>query len=208
VERILVQRYAAGGRYNVQLLAVEGRLVRRVQTLTLRTDRLDGTGYTVDAVTVTLPALVDEYCRRLMERLRYDGPGCAQFMIDRRTGRMSFLELNPRLGAAFAVAALCAVDFPRLAVQAALEPGAVDSFGPDYAPGKRIAWTYGDLDGIIRALDAGEIGVRGALRWLGQAAASFVTADIHTTWSWRDPAPTLVAYLQLLAGVGRRVVRR
>jgi predicted ATP-grasp superfamily ATP-dependent carboligase len=205
LESVLVQRFADGPRHNIQLLAQNGALVCRVQTKTLRTDRPNYTGYTVESVTVDPPPAVDEHCRTLIRHLNYSGLGCAQFLIDEATGAMSFLEINPRLGAAFAVSNYCGIDFPRMAAELALS-GAVSAPCPSYPPGKRIAWSYGDLDGIIRAREAGEISRWEAIRWLGRMLRTVVRAHTHATWSWRDPWPTLVTHIKLLAGAIRRAL--
>lgn len=202
---VLVQRFAPGPRHNVQLLAHRGELVCRVQTKTLRTDRPNYTGYTVEAVTVDPHPAVDEHTRRLLGHLGYSGLGCLQFLIDEHTGSMSFLELNPRLGAAFVLCEVCGIDFPRMAAELAIR-GNVDVRCPAYTTGKRMVWSYGDIDGIIRARDAGTIGRWEAVRWLGKMVKGFLRADAHATWSWRDPKPTIVTHTKLLLGAVQRLL--
>jgi predicted ATP-grasp superfamily ATP-dependent carboligase len=209
VERVVVQQFASGPRHNVQLLARTGEMICRVQTKTLRTDRPDHTGYTVESVTVPPYPEIDDYCRRLLRRLQYEGYGCAQFLIDEVTGAVSFLEINPRLGAAFGIADYCGVDFPRMGAALALS-GEAGAPCLDYAAEKRIAWTYGDIQGIIRARARAQITRRQALQWAGDMLRSFIRADMHTTWSWRDPRPTLVVYARFMTNmiVSRLLPRR
>jgi predicted ATP-grasp superfamily ATP-dependent carboligase len=198
---VLVQRFAAGPRYNVQLLASDGTIVARLVTKTIRTDRLNYTGYTTESVTVAATPEMDEYTSRLIEKLRYSGYGCLQFLIDPTDHSMSFLELNPRLGAAFAVAELCGVDFPLLGVEIALGAKPDPQSHLSYPLGKRIVWTGGDLEGILRARRAGHLSWGAAAKWLWRAAIGFVRADTHTTWRWSDPWPTLRRTAMLLAAI-------
>ena len=207
VDSLLLQAFASGHRYNVQLLAQNGELKYRVQTKTLRTDRPDYTGYTTESVTVPLNPEIDDCCRRLVRRLQYDGFGCAQFLVDEDKGTISFLEINVRLGAAFAISSHCGVDFPLMGAEQALSRNATLP-RTQYKAGKRIVWSLGDLQGIIRARGAGQITRGQALRWAGSMCWSFVHADMHTTWSWRDPRPTLMAYAALVSQLGRAALAR
>ncbi len=207
VESLLVQGFTVGPRYNMQLLASDGEVLARVVTKTLRTDRPDGTGYTVESITVRPDPVMDQYCRLLVRHLGYTGLGCLQFLVDDAKGTMAFLELNTRLGAAFAVAGVCGVDFPKLAAELALSGAGTNRCSRAYPAGKRIAWSYGDLDGIIRARDAGEIGWPQTRRWLREMTGAFFRADIHVTWSWRDPWPTVATHTRLLMGALRHAVR-
>ncbi|HWO88803.1 MAG TPA: ATP-grasp domain-containing protein [Gemmatimonadales bacterium] len=206
-ESLLVQRFVAGPRYNIQVLAQDGAIVARLITKTIRTDRPNYTGYTTESVTVAATPELDEYTRNLIHRTSYSGYGCLQFLINELDGSMSFLELNPRLGAAFAVSSICGVDFPRLGVDLALGRAVQQTPDLRYPPGKRIVWTGGDLEGILKARDAGQITFGNALKWLWHAAVGFTRADIHTTWSWSDPWPTARQYAMILAAVALRAVR-
>jgi hypothetical protein len=57
--------------------------------------------------------------------------------------------------------------------------------------GHTYAWTFGDLAGLWYAISHGEITRAGALAELGRIARTAVLADVHVTWSWRDPVPTM-----------------
>lgn len=206
VSAVLIQGFAAGKRRNVQIVARQGSIVCRFVTKTLRTDRLNDTGYTVEGITEAPRRDLDEYTNALVRKLGYEGPGCMQFLVDDWTGRVSFLELNPRLGAGFGIAAACGVNFSRMAVDVALGMELEQRDCADYPVGKRLAWTYGDLDGILHAWDKGAIGIGEGFRWFGRAAKAFVRADAHVSWSWKDPWPTLVAYTRLMLGLVRRLV--
>ena len=199
---LLIQGYARGPRHNVQLLARDGELLAFVETKALRTTQADYTGYTVEGVSVTPSDELLAYTRTLLRHVGFGGLGCAQFLVDPESGAVSFLELSPRLGAAFAVCEACGVDFPRLAVEALSGALAAPT---SYPAGRRVAWTYGDLQGLVRALLGRDVGPGAAAAWAAQALRSALRADVHATWSWRDPKPTLAAYL---GGVPRHVRKR
>ena len=52
---LLVQRYVEGLRHNLHLVAKDGKLLRCLDTVSLRTQRLNGSGLTVSSVSVPTP---------------------------------------------------------------------------------------------------------------------------------------------------------
>ena len=202
---LIVQRYFEGERHNLYFSAHEGEILGHVEVVIGRTDRLDGTGYAVDGRSVETTPAVLEHSAALVADLKYTGVGCTQFLVG-PDGDLSFLELNPRLGANFAVVAAAGLDLAVSAVDLVL--------GDDPAPaspraGVRYSWTTGDLRGIKRAFLTREIGFGRSLRWLARAMRDAVAADVHVIWSWRDPRPALsVLWQEFGAPVVRRVLRR
>ncbi len=67
-----------------------------------------------------------------------------------------------------------------------------------YRAGVRYAWTTGDLHGLRKSRATGHISRSAALRWLAGSMRSAVRADVHATWSLRDPLPTLAILAQWL----------
>jgi hypothetical protein len=65
------------------------------------------------------PAL-RRHCEQLVERLRYTGIGCIQFVAEPHTGKIAFLEMNPHLHRGASLAHALGYDFPRLAMQLAV----------------------------------------------------------------------------------------
>ena len=102
-QRLLLQRKAEGRRHNLYFGAVNGKLVRYLHALILRTDMLDGTGLAVEGVTIEPDPKLRDYAERLIGALGYTGVGCAQFLVDEATGSVSFLEINPRIAGNHAV---------------------------------------------------------------------------------------------------------
>ena len=146
------------------------------------------------------------YTERLIESLGFHGIGNTQFLVDQQSGAISFLEISPRMGAAFAVTVPCGFDFARAGLNLAIG----DPLPPEYLPanypeGKRLVWSFGDVSGLTRATRAKEISITEAFGWLWRAIQAALTADIHTTWSWRDPKPAIANMFTLLAGAWRLV---
>ena len=117
---MLVQRYVEGLRHNLHLVAKDGRLLRCLDTVSLRTQRLNGSGLTVSSVSVPTPPAMRAWCAKLLEAIDYTGIGCLQFLDDQERGEMAFLELNPRMAAGSGIAPYCGLDLPRHALELAL----------------------------------------------------------------------------------------
>lgn len=200
---LLVQRYATGIRHNLHLAARDGRILRCLDSLSLRTQRADGTGLTVEAVSVPVPEDLRRHCSTLLRELSYTGIACVQFIQDQKDGATAFLEINPRLAAGYAIAQHCGLDLPVLAVKLALgEPIEERDDRADYVMSARYAWTYGDLKGLKHALRHRKVDRWGAVKWLSAAGLNLLRADIHATWSWTDPRPALALCAQTLKGAG------
>ena len=192
---LLVQRYVEGLRHNLHLVAKDGRLLRCLDTVSLRTQRLNGSGLTVSSVSVPTPPAMRAWCARLLEAIDYTGIGCLQFLDDQERGEVAFLELNPRMAAGSGIAPYCGLDLPRHALELALGLPVQAEESPDaYRMGVRYAWTEGDLAGLATTLRQREIGLGDTVAWLGRSLRDAVTADIHAAWDWRDMGPTLAIY--------------
>lgn len=213
-DRLLVQRLVAGPRHDLFFAARSGELLDVMAILTLRTHRHDGTGLAVSGHTCPVTTGLREQLAALVAHLRYTGVGFAQFLVQPATGRGAFLELNPRLSGNYAIADHAGLDLANLAVDLAVglpvrpgEPAPAAQYGHTYA------WTFGELAGLLRARDRGELTRADAVAGLGRITRTAALADIHLTWSWRDPLPTIATYwrylflpaLRRLAALGKPV---
>lgn len=196
-DELIVQKFAVGERRDIQIAARAGAMLYAVELKVTRTDRADGTGSSTDGVTVPPTTCIHEDCRKLVRELDLTGVFLIQFLYDPDRHTSHLLEINPRPAANYTWAQRCGMDLPVLLVKLVRgEPTPELDAMPPYPAGLRFAWTGGDLRGITNALAKGEIGLGGALRWLGSAISTFLVADCHLTWSWRDPLPTLVMYAE------------
>jgi len=197
-ETLIVQRYAPGPRHNVHFAARDGRIIARAETMALRTDRFDGTGLGVEGISVALDPALGAYCDRIVEHLGYTGVGLIQFLVP--PGREPhFLEINPRLGTALAFVQHLGLDLALAACELAGLRGvwAVDP-AFQHRVGERYAWTSKDLNGLLDSRTARRIDRRAQLQWLGALIFGAARADVHLTFAWRDPLPTVVIYAGLL----------
>jgi biotin carboxylase len=198
---IVVQSFAPGHRVNCNFAAWDGELHLYLEHRVIRTDRPNGTGYIVDAVSIPPTPALCHHTEILARHFRYTGVGCAQFLVEPASGAIAFLELNPRLDAACSLPLACGCDFPLWALEIARRRAGERADLPvaraDYRIGVRGNWLLGDLRALQNASRADENGAPPKLVWLGRAARSFLAAHCHAVWSWRDPGPALYQYLQV-----------
>jgi len=202
-DRLLVQRLAEGPRHNLNFAARDGELLDVVEVLTLRTNRRDGTGLAVEGHTRPVSIGLRKQLAALVAHLRYTGVGCGQFLVQPGAQDGAFLELNPRLSGSHVIADHAGLDLANLAVDLAADvpvehriPAPTERDSHTFA----FAWTFGDLAGLWYAIGRGEITRADALVELGRIARTAVLTDVHVTWSWRDPVPTIATcwrYLML-----------
>jgi hypothetical protein len=197
-DRLLVQRLVDGPRHDLFFAARDGELLDVVEMLTVRTQRRDGTGLAVEGHTCPVSVGLREQLAALVAHLRYTGVGFAQFLV--QPGKDgAFIELNPRLSGNYRIADHAGLDLANIAVDLATDvPVERRSTAPTGRAGHTYAWTFGDLVGLWYAIGRGEITRAGALASLGRITRTAVRADVHLTWSWRDPAPTIATYWRYL----------
>lgn len=195
---LIVQRYVSGPRHSVIFSADRGRLLGAVEIRAARTHETDGTGYTTYGVTVQPTSQVREGVERLVAHLGYSSTGCAQFIVDPRTGEVTFMEVNPR------------VSLGRIAEHAGL-PHSV--WGLDLALGRpvrgwddpwagarlgvRYVWTKGDVNLLIDQVRDGAVGPGETLRRLSRIAVDAATC-VHAVFDPMDPAPALGVWGNIL----------
>ena len=214
-EFLIVQRYVQGPRHNCQFLAADGEILTYCEYKVLRTDRLDGTGYVVDGISIQPIPLLQKYCEKIAKKLHYSGLGNAQFLVAEGTGSICFLEINPRLGGTCALPFYCGCDFPRLAVECTEYRHGLSAQLPkksfSYSTRKRGVWLMGDIEAYGHYMRAGKLSWRISLRWLANILITFFRGNHHLTWWWKDPLPTCNIYsrflLSTLAGIKKRLFR-
>lgn len=206
---LCVQAFVQGARHNVVFAAHEGSLVGAVEFESLRTDRADGTGYSTHVVSVAPDPAVVHATQALVGALNYTGVGMLQFMVDRSSGEVSLLELNPRLGGTYRAAEICGLPVSVLMLD--LGRGCVPALRPDpwaYRVGVRLVWTRGDISGLLHEMKCGRLGAWPALRWAAAALRDAFRRH-HMTLDAADPSPTVQAYLHpLLRRLGLERDRR
>lgn len=206
-EFIVLQKYLSGNRHNGNFFAVNGEIQLYFEYKTTRTDRVSGTGVGVDTVAVKPTKLLQDYCSLLIKKMRFNGVGCVQFIVS-NNGQVHFIEINPRLSANCALPYRCGADFPRLAFEAAKAPNNYRlQFPTGYRINKRAHWLMGDIYGLDNEIKRGNVNKAIFIKWTIKMLKTFLAADYHMTWWWRDPLPTLFLYYRLFAGIIRRIAR-
>jgi len=205
-ERLIVQRYIESDRPNCHFRAVEGKLKEYYEHVVVRTDRIDETGFEIDGVSVAPTPILRDYCSALIRALNYTGVGCVQFLTDRSRGNNYFLEINPRLDATCALPYAAGVDFPLYAVECVLPDRLHESISTtSYPAGVRIHYLMGDLQGLARGLEERSVSAPNLVRWIYRMGKSSLSARVHMTFQWSDPAPTARLYGNLLKVFRRRL---
>jgi predicted ATP-grasp superfamily ATP-dependent carboligase len=116
-----------------------------------------------------------------------------EFKRDRRDGSYRLMEINPKFWGSLDLSIAAGVEFPWLAVQAALgEP--VDETFP-YPVGLRFRWTFEDLMHTIARPQS-----------LGAFLRDF-SPQVRSDLVWSDPLPLLVGGAITSGNVVRRLAR-
>jgi predicted ATP-grasp superfamily ATP-dependent carboligase len=199
-QSLVVQEYVPSPRHNMYFFSNDGRIEALAEVRILRTDRLDGTGMAVSGVTVIPNPVLVGYCQKIAMRLNYQGAACIQFLVDDANVDVSFLELNPRLGANFAIVYRAGLDLPLMMINTNFKKKTNET-SSEYVckEGVHYTWTTGDLTGLRNAIIDGRVGIRGTFVWLLAMIKSNFTSSVHVTWDWRDPLPTIVSFSRLFA---------
>lgn len=205
-DELIVQDYVTGPRHNLYFAAQRGRPIRFLAAEILRTHKANGTGLAVEGATIALEPDIREYGESLLKALDYDGVGCVQFIVDRISGKVTFLEINPRIAGNHAIAESCGLELGRLSIDLARHQEREETlFIGD--SGVRYAWTYGELRGIAESLSGGQLGIGAAFSAIALMIRTGFGADTHMTWRWDDPMPTLALFLRQIPGVNMLLMR-
>ena len=136
---------------------------------------------------------IEKFCRRA-EALGYHGTGSAQFLLDKATGDITFLEINPRLGAN---SKLVESVLPYVSWFVDLVEGEKLPDRPDpwaYKRGQRFVWLKGENQTYKKLLSEGRYNALASR--FGQSLWNSIGA-VHGVFSPDDPAATQAAQQQL-----------
>jgi predicted ATP-grasp superfamily ATP-dependent carboligase len=199
---LIVQRQATGRRHNIYFAAKDGEIRRLLHAIIVRTDRPDGSGLAVEGQTVEADGDLVRHTASLLERLNYNGIGCAQFLVDDETGSVCFLEINPRIAGNHAVPEHCGLDLAGFMI--AIAQGRESDLGslPYGRGGVRYSWVAGDIDGLKSALKGRKIGARAAFRWARDIPRTAFSSDLDMMLRWDDPLPGLANLMDVIPIVG------
>lgn len=206
-EDLMVQQFIVGPVEAGDFVAQNGTLIAYCEGCTERTDLLDGTGYGVEFRIVPPSPDLLEATKAFVKANRYTGPGIIQFIRETDTGKIFFLENNPRLSAGVADSIASGQDLPLLALMV-IENNhctTIKEFSWDCEPYKvnhYAYWFSRDLSGYLRQRK--DLSKEERRIWLTSMIRSIGRADSHIIWQLRDPVPAI----WLLTGLAARFVRR
>ncbi len=205
---LIIQKYVYGNRHNCFYSAINGEMYQYFELKTLRTDKIDFTGYEVEACSLQPTPQLKKYTRDIVEKLNYTGIGCVQFLMESETKEINFLELNPRLDASCAIPYQLGFDFPKTALDIMRGKTVLKEPDREYPNKKRGHWWLGDVQGLFRSIQNRTISIQQALEWFRQLIRTTFTAPLHLTWSWKDPLPSIFLFSKLTYSILKWTLRK
>jgi len=199
---LMVQRYVEGPRHNHYFAARGGEIFRILETRIDETEELDGTGYAVAGKTTSVSADLLAHTEDLIAALDYTGVGLVQYMVNRDTSEVTFVELNPRIVGSHVIAEEMGLELSRLAIDLVRHPTRVERKHVG-SSGMRYAWTYGAIRGVRSAMAKGELGRLEAFQALIRVLGKAIDTPVHMSYRWDDPLPTLMLFVEQIQPLRR-----
>ncbi len=190
---LLMQQYVEGPRHSVIYSAYEGRLLGAVEIRAGRTHEDDGTGYTTYGVTVAPNPIIKKNVERFVRELNYSFTGCLQYIVDPESGRVTFMELNPRvsLGRLAEGAGLPHSLWGLSMAHGDIPQGFEDVWG--LPEGVEYVWSKGELSLIVSLLKDKKVTIGEFSRRLGRAIWDALRCE-HAIFDPTDPLPAIGVY--------------
>ncbi len=159
-----------------------------------------GFGYCTLTETVDDPEVFD-LAVKLFQGLDYRGIGCAEFKRDPRDGKPKLIEINTRAVRTSMLAIGAGVDFPWIAYQDGISPGAVEPVLHGKVP---VRWVHlrDEIWAASHLILRGDLSFGGWLR--GFLGKPLVTAE----FSWDDVRPALLFWAETPRQIVRRLLNR
>jgi len=195
-----VQERFEGTGAGVELLCHDGNVLFAFQHLRLHETMEYGSSYRRSAP-VDSRLLAD--ATALMRELRYTGVAMVEFIIDRRSGRHAFLEINGRFWGSLPLAVAAGADFPFYLYQMLVKGRR--EFPRDYRTDVHCRNLLLDWQSRQRWL-TGSMLRRG--RELCKTAWQILTRDYLDNYAADDPRPGWAEVHTLLSRFGRRALQR
>ena len=143
---LMLQQRIVGPGAGIFLLLWDGKVRAQFAHRRLREKPPSG-GVSVFRESITAPAALVETSRRLLAKMNWQGVAMVEYKIDAATGTPYLMEINGRFWGSLQLAVDAGVDFPRLLIEVA--EGGGPSSPPDWKPGVRSRWWWGDVDHLM-----------------------------------------------------------
>ena len=190
---LIIQPMFMGYRHNCMFIAKEGVVISYFESRVDRTDADNGTGYSVESVSVEPSKIRRKYVESLIRNLNYSSLGCAQFIVCPETNNMAFLEINPRIDATCELPVVLGFNYPAWSVQQALKKSQDYEWPENYQTGVKHTWTLGALEAWHDSLKDSSF-IKNLVDF-GKIMMRCLTSRAHATFELRDPLPTLSMYI-------------
>jgi predicted ATP-grasp superfamily ATP-dependent carboligase len=185
----IVQQRIRGKVHDVTTLWHGGREIASLSQLRQLTDWLDG-GSGIVNVTNDLPQILDD-SRRLLSRLKWDGPLQLEWLEEEGTGRFFLLEANPKFWGTTQLSISAGLDYPAWWV------GLHEGLAPQVRPYRRnlmLRWLVKEIRTVLTVP-----GDRTRLRKeIKDFFGRFRYRPRITDFDWGDPLPSLHDWIMLV----------
>lgn len=170
----ILQEYVVGDGYGVSALYNKGYLRARFTHKRLQ-DKIH-TGGTSTLRTSTRNEMLEEWAKKLLDSLNWNGVAMVEFKYNESTGNGWFVEINPRFWGSLALPYYSGMDFPWLYYNILREGDINPTF--DYREGVKVKWLLGGAIGFVDELVNNK---RVRFSHLSPKA------DYYDDFSWEDP---------------------
>jgi predicted ATP-grasp superfamily ATP-dependent carboligase len=186
----IVQERILGKVHDVTTLWHQGLEIASLSQLRQLTDWLDG-GSGIVNVTNDLPQILDP-SRKLLSRLKWDGPLQLEWLEEEGTGRFLLLEANPKFWGTTQLSISAGLDYPAWWV--GLHEGVVPRV-PPYQRNLMLRWLVKEIRTVLTVPND-----RTRLRKeIKDFFGRFRHRPRTTDFDWRDPLPSLHDWIMLMA---------
>lgn len=149
INEFILQEYVQGQGYGVSMLYNNGQA--RASFTHKRLEDKISTGGTSTLRIGTHNDLLEDWSKRILDNLSWNGVAMVEFKYDEKRKKGWFIEINPRFWGSLALPYYSGMDFPYLYYQILKEGDVKSTF--DYKEGVKAKWLLGGmlgfLDGIV-----------------------------------------------------------
>ena len=203
------QEFLPGNGWGVECLYEHGEIRWHFIHERLHEYPLSGGGSSYRRSVGVRPDLL-EMARAVLDSLEWHGVAMVEFRVDEPSGRVTLLEINPRVWGSLPLAISCGVDFPAGLLDVAL--GRDLDPQPSYRHGWRMRWLTRDLEWMRSNWIADHEDpllltrprLRSVLEWMRVLGGR----EGWDHFSWRDPVPGLMEVGTLFSRFWRGLAHR
>jgi len=202
----LFQRYVTGKAHNVCCFASRGETLAMHEYVSLRR----GAHVGIYREITELEPRLEQYCRKILAELNWDGVAQIGFLINEATNEIWFMEVNGRFWASVQGSKNAGWNFPLWhyeLFQKGIRPSV-----PPLINGSRTRWHRGDLQALLEYLNGGpspELYTDpGKWRSIVRYLQGFSPAIGNDVFSLSDPGPAIIEHWHLARLITKSLINR